>query len=88
MLSLTFLFIISFLLFSFIHFSFIHGGGKVVQVVGGDVLNVVDEGTNGGAKFRDRVFQLYSVSYRYQGTQLSYSFVRGDRHDASMAESS
>ncbi len=49
--------------FPFVHL--VHRRGKVYQVIGRDVLRVADECANGGAKLRDRVFQLCSFGYCY-----------------------
>jgi len=61
-------------------FSFIDGGGKVDQVVGGDVLSVVEKYADGGAKFRDCVFQFFSFGDGEEGTQLADSLFGGNCH--------
>jgi len=61
-------------------FSFIEGGGKIHQVVGGDILNVVEKYADGGAKFGDRIFQLLSFGDGEQGTQLANSLFGGNWH--------
>ena len=60
--------------------SFIKGGGKVDQVVGGDVLSVVEKYADGGAKFRDCLFQFLSFGHGEEGTQLADSLFGGNCH--------
>ncbi len=61
-------------------FSFIQRGGKVHQVVGGDVLSVMEKCADGGAQFGDRIFQLFSFRDGEQGTQLADALFGGNWH--------
>ncbi len=61
-------------------FSFIESGGKVHQVVRGDVLGIMDNCADSGAKFGDRIFQLFSFRDGEQGTQLADALFGGNWH--------
>lgn len=61
-------------------FSLVDGGRKIDQVVGGDILNVVEKRADGGAKFCDGAFQFLSFRNGEQGTQLADSLLGGDCH--------
>ena len=39
----------------------VHGDGKIDQVVGGNVVSIVDERRDGAAKFQDCFFEFLSL---------------------------